>query len=566
MNTKYNINIDNIKNILNNSFTDIHNMNAISDMFNTLLKTHTQQEGVYTISKNIKDIIVYNTKINIDSSSGYIYIIDIFTEDIKFIIKYPQNNNEYYDIIREGNIGLKSINKIRNIIPNFVYTFNIFNCPSEYNNILHIKEDNKKHKTPFIIMENIPGNNLTCLLQNNILSFKEYLNIFVQILFALEIAQRNISFCHFDLHTANIIGRQINKDISYNIYMDNITYTINCVKYLPVIIDFGLSSVKYDNKNIGSTDFPQLGMMHYLIQGVDMYKFLFYSLNYSSDRLKSNILHLFEFFGKDDPYKVIYNNSIYNLTNTIKKGVKNYVKKISFSKVAHLTPFEFIRWIIHHDRYKKYFSNSITISNRKIYKCIEYNHKDIVYNKIFNTHQTGTLNIIYLVNKYIHTEKSYILSEYNIHILSKYNNILQDKVIKDKIYIIKTYIKYNKNLLIDIDNKRLSYYKNIKLPNINIIQKLSKKILNIKIDSKRFKNKHNIIKLIDSFNKNSEFFNIIEPYIQIVYTIKEIKLNNIYEIFLTQFLSSKYYNIYITYILIIIKTKRWINTLLGIIK
>ena len=244
-----------IKNILLNLFCDMHNMEAISYMFNKLLTSSNQKNGIYQVSKNIKNIIKKHTKLNIESSSGDIYITDMFTSNIKFVIKIPKNINEHIGIVREYFIGLNAINKLRYLIPNFVYTFISFNCPTECNDILNIKQTST---TPFIILEHIPGDTIKTLLNNNLITFSQYINIFVQLLFALEIAQRNISFCHFDLHTSNIICRHIDNDMNYNILLDNTTYNITCRKYLPVVIDFGLSSVKYKKKNNRFERFPTI--------------------------------------------------------------------------------------------------------------------------------------------------------------------------------------------------------------------------------------------------------------------------------------------------------------------
>ncbi len=43
------------------------------------------------------------------------------------------------------------------------------------------------------------------MLKCNELSFKEFLDIFAQILVALEIGQNKYKFCHYDLHTDNVI-------------------------------------------------------------------------------------------------------------------------------------------------------------------------------------------------------------------------------------------------------------------------------------------------------------------------------------------------------------------------
>ena len=46
---------------------------------------------------------------------------------------------------------------------------------------------------------------------------KDFLNIFYQILIALEVAQEKIGFCHFDLHFENVMVINLPKPYIYKV-------------------------------------------------------------------------------------------------------------------------------------------------------------------------------------------------------------------------------------------------------------------------------------------------------------------------------------------------------------
>ena len=66
-------------------------------------------------------------KLNVKSSEGIVYISDILSENIQVIIKVPQEDTGFDDLIREYFIGIAALNRLRYFIPNFMYTLGSFN-------------------------------------------------------------------------------------------------------------------------------------------------------------------------------------------------------------------------------------------------------------------------------------------------------------------------------------------------------------------------------------------------------------------------------------------------------
>jgi hypothetical protein len=362
-----------------------------------------------------------------------------------------------------------TLNNLSTIVPNFVKTVGsvVFD------------------KQIIISYDYIKGDTLEDIL--NKLSFKEFLNIFIQLLFSLEIAQRQYRFCHYDLHLKNIILKPISKPYRYSIVLDTKRYDIIAEKYIPVIIDFGYSCITVDDNTIGSYDFPQYGMMNFLVPCSDMYKLLFHSYVKSKGDLNRQISSLYLFFGKKDPYKILLSSN-----EELEIISKTYLKKVTYSLIASFTPFDMIKWTINN-----YDNIDIRITDRDIYiPMLSRQNIDL-------------------------TSKSFLMSNY----LNKIS--ISEKCIDKK--------------MLDYDNQMMSDYKRIHIPS-NMLKKYEK-ILKTKLGGVvHFKN---------------SFINDLQPYVDLVYIIRETKLENIYKNFLDDFCKSEQYDMYLNLHYIAQKADRW---------
>lgn len=417
-------------------------------------------------------------KIKTDNSESIIYRLD------QFILKVPKSAVYHDNIIRSYYIGM-ILNNLKCILPNFVTTKDIF----MYN------------KQVIVSQEYIPGDTLENLLVKKKITFCEFLNAFVQILFALEIAQRQYRFCHYDLHLKNIIMKPITKPYEYSILIDTKRYDLVAEKYIPTIIDFGFASINIDNYTVGSYDFPKFGMMHFLIQGVDMYKFLFHAYAKSNSDIHRYISSLFLFYGSYDPYRLLITP-----TEQIFEISKTYLKKVSFSRAATYTPLEMFLWIANSPEYKI----DVTIKDRDIYLPVEGKH-DIFFPESSS----------YLTAKYV--EK------------------------------ISRAIQKIDEIMITSDIEMLMGYKSIEIPDEFSIRDKTTTITNIEIG------KHPVklyIKFIDK----------MKQYLDCLYTIRELNLENAYETFVSEFVNSKHYLVYNNISFDIEKARRWEFTLEEAIK
>ncbi len=494
---------------LSKNFNNGVKLNQTFLLFYYLLsKILVWENGLYKLNQNLDNFFTTLEKINIKSSEAIVYKASIY--DIPLVLKYPKEKTEYRDLLKEYYIGVTCINNLRCLVPNFVYTMGL---------IIHPKHGE------VMMTEYIPGHTLGYHLKNNTITFEQYISIFIQILLALEVAQREYRFCHYDLHVNNIILRPIEK-YSYSVVLDNKRYNLTVNDFIPVILDFGMTSVNVEDKLLGTYHYINYGMMPYMIPGVDMYKLLFHSYSNASDLLQRQITLLYDFYGHYDPYKILVASP-----QQIQKISKEYVREASFSYVATYTPFDFIQWL-----FQQFPHKNIQITERDVYK--------IFPNSCITTSEIYETDLL---------PKSYILLCYTRKFYSK-NTVQYNKITE--------ILKKNRKKYIKNDKKRLMEYTNIKVPNDILLGEIMKEILNINRYSKNKKEQEKFFRLVDKFTKITAFIYKLEPYFQYLYTIYELKLEKKYKKFIIDFTQSKQYNIYVKFAYMIGKVKRWCTALL----
>lgn len=245
--------------------------------------------------------------------------------------------------------------------------------------IVKTYELQEQGKKCYLSLEFIDGNSLCNeLYQSHITSLQDFFDIYLQILLTLEMAQREVSFTHFDLHCGNVMIRRLDHDIEYSFLFDTKMYTVK-TNVIPVIIDFGFSCAMSTDKQYFSENhrtktkegylltkdgvhLENQGVMPFMIQGADMYRLISSCVYYTHLNLKEVIDRL---YNKNHPY-----------TKNIKLAIKEFACKIVNSKAASISPLEMFFTI-----YKEYGSSAkISITARQILVLpsqIEYLKSDL---------------------------------------------------------------------------------------------------------------------------------------------------------------------------------------------
>lgn len=599
--------------ILSKKFMKGADMKAVICLFDTLFLSLSlkKENGIYVLTKDIKK---YIDKLDVlrTGADGIVYNATFFS-DIELVIKLPINEEEDEEeeikkkremMIREYYIGIKAMNKLRYIVPNFVYTLGCFMCdkPSDINPLENLCENMSGSTSHFIVYEKIPGHNdikTVGDLIDNKLSFNQWLVIFFQLLLALEVAQREVEFTHFDLHFDNVMIRK-QENFEYSVPLDMCTYTIKNPEFIPVIIDFGRSTCNIENETIGTYTFEGLGVLNHMVPGQDMYTFMSYccdkATNYTDIDLRKKIaLLLKNFFEQDDPYPIdIGTRTIGTRTNPVRqtqeyvgigklKSIVDVFKKIPVTPIAQYTPLMFMKWLL--DEYPAVLSSYITVTKRKMYKPIQYSVMIKKYNDIFNYVQKGIDKATsILLSTSIGKKESYVITKYMCNLLEIYNDDLESQSLHTKIQEVNTFLLSNKGTLISFDMIILEKVFNIKIPSQEDLDTCVSDVLSLHIYAPSpYETRIFVVGNYGQFSGNPGNYKFelrpievasrnlydilryedeLKIYLQFYFTILELNLEDEFSDWLNRFEKSKIYYFYTNNILKNEQARRWAKTLL----
>jgi|688.fasta_scaffold116094_2 hypothetical protein len=538
--------IFNEKNII--SRTD---MKALFCLFDTLFlsecKIKSREKGLYDLSKTIQKWIKKMVKISVNSKEGFIYITN-FSSDIQVVVKVAQKSNGLESKLREYFIGIKSLNKLRCLIPTFVYTIGAFLYPKP-TKTGKLEHDIKNENTAFVLYEKIDGETINTLLKKNKLNFKQFLSIFIQLLLGLEVAQREARFTHFDLHSDNVMIRE-NDVTSYNVNLDMSTYSVVNPEFIPVIIDFGTSTCFIENRYIGSYDYIKHGMLNFMVPGYDMYKFLVYCARKTiNQELKEKLISMFRFYGNNEPYNIISN------TEGLNKAAEEYCMNATFSQAATYTPLIFIEWLL--KEYRNELKSNILIYERLNYLPLIYSSITKEYDHIFQYIKKGVENAILFTEE---CTPSYVMTKYNINLLERYNDNLQSDELSRKIKDMNKYLDKFEDTFIDIDKSMLENVFDIKIPTQKELDLCINNVIGIKIRCPKAIDKEKAVKDLDiilSYQEN------LRPHLQFYFTILELHLNDVFAVWIKKFKESRIYFFHIKNVIKNERAKRWGQTLMA---
>lgn len=271
---------------------------------------------------------------------------DLLSDDSGlFVLKVPRdpaNNNLVHEMI----VATYGTNKLRNRIPNFAYIYSGMKCSPPW---IKIDKDVATFCTPNFNSgsasiggtpnfnsstggvnsqvsatgtQSAKSNNVSYLLYENInpskpfsdllktISIQTFLNYYIQLLLSLRMAYLECNFTHYDLHTDNVLVRDLVVDGTKRKVI--LTYqTPRGEEYMEsdaiaTIIDFGLGYIKYQDRDYGTYNrIPFSIMPDRPAPLFDAYKFLCFSIfeanSLGNSTLVGQLEKLFRFFNKDEP-------------------------------------------------------------------------------------------------------------------------------------------------------------------------------------------------------------------------------------------------------------------------
>lgn len=163
-----------------------------------------------------------------------------------FVLKTVQNPKN--NLIHEAFVGLMGTNKLRAEIPNFSYVYAYFQCAPVFDTDLWC--NTQKNSVSYVVYENVyPSVSFRDYIGDSKNTPDSIINKYLQIVYSLSIAEREIGFTHNDLHTENVLIRKIDKPV-YLAY--DTDYLLS--DGIATMIDYGFSTIRYQGPNYGPVD------------------------------------------------------------------------------------------------------------------------------------------------------------------------------------------------------------------------------------------------------------------------------------------------------------------------
>lgn len=251
-----------------------YNGKAMQAILCTMESISYSSDSTLSVNYRLREYFRRMKQIGPPSVQGVAMKTDVDAKDEAsdlFVMKVPKDP-ESSDLYHEAFVGLFGTNKLRAFVPNFAYIFGTFRCSGP---VIHgggdnvdgksYKEvitwcNNLKDNSPYILYENIsPNISMKELARTG--SIHDILNAYLQVLYALDVANKRIDFTHYDLHADNVLIRQIPRvnDI-YIPYQTEKGREYLRASRIATIIDFGFAHVEFEGKNYGMVGLEQFGI------------------------------------------------------------------------------------------------------------------------------------------------------------------------------------------------------------------------------------------------------------------------------------------------------------------
>lgn len=313
------INVEAFKNVLREDFYDDNLLKTAMCITDSIFYTPHFDAGPITLNQRIRMYITDLTRIDATSTESIAFKASFKGSKDVFVIKTardPSRDNLQHELL----VGLYGTNKLRKFIPNFAYIFGGFKCSPPIVDAKYSKVFswclNNNNAVNYVVYENIQGS------KHRSISLKEYiktctgtdfLNVYMQVLYALRKAVEICDFTHYDLHTDNILLRVIGNheffQIEYDTERGQKEYIV--AQVVATIIDYGYSHIKHKGSHYGRVGLLSYSVLHnssWVLH--DAYKLMMFSLR---DAVKTKnidvmnvIAEIFPFFNsQDDVYQAL---------------------------------------------------------------------------------------------------------------------------------------------------------------------------------------------------------------------------------------------------------------------
>lgn len=304
-------------------------MKAAMCTADSIFYTSPYDVGSLYLNNRIRMYIHDLRQVGSESVEGYALLANFENAKDMFVIKVSRSPSDD-SLLHELVVGLYGTNKLRQYIPNFAYVYGGFKCSPPL-----IDPETKKVVTwclhdanpvNYVLYENIaPAVTMAKYIQT--CTGTDFVNVYLQLLYALRLALKVSDYTHYDLHYENVLLRDPSPGETHKTFQ--IPYeTERGVEYLrtqiiPTIIDYGFSHIKTVD-TLDSTGKVLNPGQHYGKSGLvpfsifayrswimhDLYKFLMFCMmgaaQHNNTSLMVEATKIFRFFNSsEDPIVAI---------------------------------------------------------------------------------------------------------------------------------------------------------------------------------------------------------------------------------------------------------------------
>jgi len=304
------LNLENVNRLLTEEFYQYNAMEGISVVSKALLTGKDAYETSLKVHQQIPQL-----KLLSQGAFGYAFSADVGDRQnlFKIIVKTSKDPNAD-DLTHEIIVGFLGTNKLRQEIPNYAFIYGGFNCsPPVVNegskNVTNFCTNNNRNSVTYALYENIQGDTM----QKNLSTIRgiDFVQIYLQVLFALNLGNMECDFTHYDLHAGNVILRNPFGDQFFGInYRTRSAQFYLYTNTIATFIDYGMSHIKYKGKDFGTNNlatFCQDGFKSYPM--FDAFKFLLFSMLDAQNAGNVDVLNscatILRFFTGEDANKMI---------------------------------------------------------------------------------------------------------------------------------------------------------------------------------------------------------------------------------------------------------------------
>jgi len=219
-----------------------------------------EMSGMLTPSRRerIRNWFPLIKQIGNESEEGYA-LETSFTENTNlFVMKVPKSRNKDY-LIHEALVGIYGMNKLRHILPNYMYVYGYVKCspPAIVNKEVITWCGGGAPSVSYLITENIRDSvSIEDFIVDENTTPLDIVAVIYQVFNALNLAYKYYGYTHYDLHGGNILVRKYNSLITVP-FLGEMTNVLGYIAsiYVPYIIDYGYSRI-----TVGRAGFGKIGL------------------------------------------------------------------------------------------------------------------------------------------------------------------------------------------------------------------------------------------------------------------------------------------------------------------